>query len=237
MKQIVKNIREQLSELSDENFQKTTYRFFKEPIQCYGVRSATVKAIGNAHFKLIKDLSKKEIFELCEQLWQSGNLEENMIACEWSYKMRKQFMKDDFEIFKNWIDNYITNWATCDTFCNHTMGNLMEKYPELMDSLKLFTKSDNRWMRRAAAVSLIVPAKKGMFLTDVFEVADILLLDEEDLVQKGYGWLLKVASHTFQKEVFEYVIQNKSVMPRTALRYAIEKMPVALKQQAMIKPN
>jgi len=74
-----------------------------------------------------------------------------------------------------------------------------------------------------------------MFLKEVFEISDILLLDSEDMVQKGYGWLLKVASNNHQKEVFNYVMKNKSVMPRTALRYAIEKMPKDLKKNAMEK--
>ncbi|MDD4614505.1 MAG: DNA alkylation repair protein, partial [Caldisericia bacterium] len=61
------------------------------------------------------------------------------------------------------------------------------------------------------------------------------LLDTDDMVQKGYGWLLKVASQTHETEVFEYVIKYKSTMPRTALRYAIEKMPPERKQEAMRK--
>jgi len=53
------------------------------------------------------------------------------------------------------------------------------------------------------------------------------------LVQKGYGWLLKVASQAHQKEVFDWVMKNKKEMPRTALRYAIEKMPQDLRRNAM----
>ena len=64
-------------------------------------------------------------------------------------------------------------------------------------------------------------------------IADILLEDKDDLVQKGYGWLLKEASRTHQDQVFEYVMRNKAVMPRTALRYAIEKMPEELRRKAM----
>jgi 3-methyladenine DNA glycosylase AlkD len=90
-------------------------------------------------------------------------------------------------------------------------------------------------LRRASAVSLIVPARKGKFLNDIFEIADKLLVDDDDLVQKGYGWMLKVASQPHQQEVFDYVIKNKKIMPRTALRYAIEKMPRELKTRAMEK--
>jgi 3-methyladenine DNA glycosylase AlkD len=62
-----------------------------------------------------------------------------------------------------------------------------------------------------------------------------LLTDKDDLVQKGYGWMLKAASQAHQKEVFEYVVEKKNMMPRTALRYAIEKMPQDLKKTAMEK--
>lgn len=88
---------------------------------------------------------------------------------------------------------------------------------------------------------MIIPARKGLFLDDVFEIADILLLDKDDLVQKGYGWMLKASSETqkksetYQKRVFDYVMKHKSVMPCTALRYAIEKMPANMKAEAMKK--
>jgi len=55
------------------------------------------------------------------------------------------------------------------------------------------------------------------------------------MVQKGYGWMLKAASQAYQNEVFEFVMSKKSIMPRTALRYAIEKMPKELKSLAMEK--
>ncbi len=97
------------------------------------------------------------------------------------------------------------------------------------------TQSENRWMRRASAVSLIIPARKGLFLDAIFEIADKLLLDQDDLVQKGYGWMLKAASESHQQDVFDFVMKRKAIMPRTSLRYAIEKMPKELRKQAMDK--
>ncbi len=90
-------------------------------------------------------------------------------------------------------------------------------------------------MRRAAALSLIDPCAARQFLQDVIQIADTLLRDTDDLVRKGYGWMLKSASEAHQIEVFDYVMQRKAAMPRTALRYAIEKMPPELKAQAMAK--
>ena len=72
-------------------------------------------------------------------------------------------------------------------------------------------------------------------LKNIFEIAGILLTDKDDLVQKGYGMDVKAASQAHQQEVFDYVMKTKSVMPRTALRYAIEKMPKELKIKAMGK--
>jgi len=112
---------------------------------------------------------------------------------------------------------------------------LIEMYPELIAKLKEWALSDNRWVKRASSVSLIIPARRGKFQSDIFEIADILLKDVDDMVQKGYGWMLKAASQADQKAVFDFVMERRSVMPRTALRYAIEKMPADLKAQAMAK--
>ena len=73
-------------------------------------------------------------------------------------------------------------------------------------------------------------------LEHVFQVADALLTDPDDLVQRGYGWMLKVNSKIFEDEVYSYVIRNRETMPRTALRYAIEKMPETRRHEAMRKP-
>ena len=235
MNEIISALRQELKANSDEKTKKSSQYFFKDEVVCYGIKSATVQSISKEYFKLIKQLSKDEIFELCNTLWQSGYLEESFIACNWSYAVRKQYTKDDCILFEKWIDTNINNWASCDTFCNHTMGTLIEMYPELIQILKDWTSSENRWTKRAAAVSLIVPAKKGFFLKDIFEIADKLLLDKDDMVQKGYGWMLKVACNKHEQKVFDYVMTNKATMPRTALRYAIEKMPVDLKKQAMAK--
>ncbi len=235
MEKIIKEIRKELKQNADEKLKKSGERFFKEKVKMYGMKTALGVQIGKKYWKKIQDNNKKEIFDMCEELWKSGYMEESFIACNWSYYLCKKYEPKDFSIFEKWVNNYISNWASCDTFCNHTVGAFLEMYPEYLEKIKKWTKSKNRWTKRASAVSLIVPAKRGKFLPDVFEISDILLLDKDDLVQKGYGWLLKVASDRHQKEVFEYVMKNKTKMPRTALRYAIEKMPKNLKAKAMTK--
>ncbi|MGD9157821.1 MAG: DNA alkylation repair protein [Desulfobacteraceae bacterium] len=235
MHRVIKKIRQELKSNADEEAQKKGQRYFKEPVLLYGIKAAVVKKIGKAYFKEVEGMGKDEIFGLCEELWKSGYMEESFIACHWSYSLREYYETGDFAVFEKWVNDYVNNWASCDTLCNHTVGAFIEMYPEYLSGLKTWARSPNQWMRRASAVSLIIPARKGMFLKDIFDVADILLPDEEDIVQKGYGWMLKAASEAHREEVFKYVMAHKKNMPRTALRYAIEKMPRELKDKAMEK--
>jgi 3-methyladenine DNA glycosylase AlkD len=235
MDPIIARIRGELTVQADPEIQMRSKRFFREAITCYGMKTATVIAIAKKYWKEIKGRPKQDIFTLCEELYQSGFLEESFIVSEWAYSLSGRYEKKDLEIFRRWIDRYITNWASCDGFCNHTMGDFLEQYPESVEELKKWTKSKNRWMRRAAAVSLIVPAKHGKFLNECMEIAGLLLDDTDDMVQKGYGWLLKEASRKHTDEIFSYIMKNKRVMPRTALRYAIELMPKDLRAEAMKK--
>lgn len=233
--QIITDMRRELENRTDPAGQAQAQRFFKEAIKVYGLKAGEVRKIGKKYFSQIKHLTKQEILALCEHLWQSGYNEEAGIACEWANSINKNYAAEDLAVFERWIDTYVTNWAACDTLCNHPVGTLVTMYPEQITTLKSWTPSVNRWKRRAAAVSLIIPARNGLFLNDIFEIADSLLTDTDDLVQKGYGWMLKAAAEAHMQAVFEFVTARKDRMPRTALRYAIEKMPPAMRKQAMAK--
>ncbi len=233
MSRIVARIRSELRSAADARTKASFRRFFKEPVKCYGVKTGTVGRIAKRHWAEVKGKSKAEIFALCEELFQSDVTEDAFVVSFWGANFKAFTGPDDLAIFEKWIHDYINNWAKCDGFCNHTVGDLIAKYPEKIATLKKWARSDNRWLRRAAAVTLIVPAKAGMFLTEALEISDILLADDDDMVQKGYGWLLKEESRKRQKAVFAYVMRNKDRMPRTALRYAIELMPKGLRAKAM----
>lgn len=232
---LIGELRLALQNSSDIKIRESSSRFFKkgeEPL-VYGVKTAEVNKIAKEFCKQIKTYSKQDILAICEELWKSQYLEEALISCKCTESLKKQYEPSDFKIFEGWVNKYVDNWAACDTLCNHTVGTFIMMYPEYLNELKKWAKSPNRWPKRASAVTLIIPARRGLFLEDIFEIANILLLDKDDIVQKGYGWMLKAASESNQKEVFDYVVSKKELMPRTALRYAIEKMPEELKAEAM----
>lgn len=237
MKKILQKVREELKENIDLEYKKGSKRFFNEPIELYGVRAGIVRKITNKYYKEIKDLSKKEIFKLCEELLKSNYLEESTIAFAWARKRKDEFKKSDFNTFENWLKNYVNTWSKCDDFCTHAFGELIFEFPELLPKVKKWQRSKNRWVRRAASIIFIYPVKKEeqSFLKNIFEVSQYFIdvQDDDDLVQKGYGWTLKEAANIYPKKVFDFVLKNKYVMPRTALRYAIEKMPREWKDQAM----
>lgn len=235
MDTVLDRVRAELVAAADESIRQSSRRFFKEPIQCYGMKTATVTKIARSFYGAASADGKAALFDRCEDLFASGLMEESFIAGSWLPRLSHEFEREDLDRFARWIDRYITNWASCDSFCNHAVGDLVARFPDTARVLLDWTGSPNRWMRRGAAVSLIVPAKHGGFLDEAFSIADRLLLDEEDLVRKGYGWLLKEASRHHQQEVFDYVLLHRRTMPRTALRYAIELMPPEMRREAMKK--
>ncbi|MEM3154327.1 MAG: DNA alkylation repair protein [Candidatus Woesearchaeota archaeon] len=203
--------------------------FFKEPIKAYGVRYPVLRKIAKDFFP--ENLDGCDLEELCEELWQSGWHEESVVAVYWA----KRGGIAGVALMKKWLDEYASNWAQVDDICLNVLCPLLEKDSRLLPEIKSWAKSRNLWTRRASAVSFVYPCRRGLYLKDVFEVAEQLFPDKEDLIQKAYGWALREAGKKHQKEVFNFVMKHKNKIGRTALRYAIELMPENLKRQLMKK--
>jgi len=232
--ELAAQIREDLVSQSSERNRKSFGRFFKEPVACHGVKTPLVGKIAKSFWKTVRELDKDQIFALCQELYLSDFCEEAFVVSFWLPNLMDLLTPGDLPLFKSWLEKYLNNWAKIDGFCVQTLGGLLEKYPEqVIPELFSWAKSTHLWLKRGSAVSFIAPAKRGKFLPEIFKIADLLLEDPDDLVQKGYGWMLKEASRQHRDEVLEFVLMRKNRMPRTALRYAIELMPPELKAKAM----
>ena len=232
---VIAAVRRELKATADPGTLASFQRFFKEGVTAYGLKAADMRRVSARFWKEVEPLPKDEIYRLSEELLASGYYEEGAVAIGWAERLEPRYEESDFRVFERWLGTYVHNWAHCDGLCNHPVGTLVMNYPAFIEDLKGWTGSPNRWVRRGAAVSLIIPGRKGLFTGDIFAIADRLLADGEDLVQKGYGWMLKAAAEAYEDEVFEYVMARRAAMPRTALRYAIEKMPAARKKAAMAR--
>ncbi|MFX1562651.1 MAG: DNA alkylation repair protein [Promethearchaeota archaeon] len=195
-----------------------------------------VRKVSSTFFQSLKDDDIRDvdtILSICNILLEKWSWEYRTIAFDWSFRARKQFESRHFSVFEEWTKLYLSTWGGVDDFCTHTMGYFFYAFPEFTPNVKSWANSENPWILRAAAVSLIYGLRRGAHLEYIFDVSDAMLLDPRKYVQNGYGWMLKEATKYFQDQVFEYIMQKKEVMPRRAIRYAIEKMPKALKKQAM----
>ena len=222
---------------ADPEYRKSVQRFFKEPVKLYGVRTPVFREIVRCHWQKVRDLPKHEILGLCEELLALGNGEERGAAFEWALRMRRQLAPADFYRLERWLKRHVSNWAACDSLCCGVLGFFLLDHPGFLSRLRAWARARNRWLRRAAAVAHIVSIRRGRALPQACAVAGILLEDPDDMVQKGYGWMLKEMANSRPREVFDFVMKRRARMPRTALRYAIEKMPRSWKRRAMAKPR
>lgn len=197
-----------------------------------------IRKISAENFKKINNKPIREIFELCEMLLEERNTRLGIIAYDWAYRMKKDYDKTTFDIFERWLYKYIQDWYDCDDFCTHAFGELIAQDNSLFQNILKWTDSDNFAVRRAAAVVLIFPIRKDRYQDiDPLIIAERLKFDEHDLVLKGYGWMLKVLSQMEPETVYHYIDKNRAVMPRVALRYAVEKMDKEKRKMLMKKPE
>ncbi|MBU0647583.1 DNA alkylation repair protein [Patescibacteria group bacterium] len=237
MDKMIVQIRQELDEIAkNQKYRKDHTRFFKEKVKTRNIESARIRKLAKEYFDIVRgDRDKEEIFDLSEELLLSGYNEEATIAFDWAYRLKNDYQEEDFVVFEKWLEKYIDNWGKCDDFCTHAFGYLLTQYPDKVGYTNKWVKSKNRWLRRAAAVIYIFPNRKDKLIKNAFNIARTLLQDEDDLVRKGYGWMLKEISKLYPERVFDFVMKNKAKMPRTALRYAIEKLPTEKKKMAMVK--
>ena len=228
-----KAIMRELKRYVEPEYRKGALKYVKEGIVLYGVRVQMVRKISAKYYREISEHDKDYILNLCDRLVRSEYAEEKTIAFDWAYRLRKYFEPADFKLFQSWLKRYVSNWGACDDFCRHAFGAFICQYPQFLPDVFGWTCSENRWLRRGAAVIMIYSLRKGKHLDSAFMVADALLEDSDYLVQNGYGWMLKDASILFPDRVRKYVMHNRKRMPRRALRYAIERFNIRHKNQVM----
>jgi 3-methyladenine DNA glycosylase AlkD len=231
---LIKLMLEEYLELADSEYRELVHiRYQMDVSNFLGVRTPAIRKVANQYFREIKPLDIEQRLQACEELLARNLYELKIAAFRWAYLSRNQFRACDFPLLAGWLAKYVDDWIDGDDFCIHVLGEFFLRFPEQAQNVQEWTESTNRWMRRGAAVSLILPARRGEQLPLVFQVANRLMGDEDDLVVKGFGWMLKETSKQHPDEVFEYVVDHRAVFPRTALRYAIEKLPDDMRHQAM----
>lgn len=229
------DLRQELASLADPAHREGLRWFFKDAISPLGVRSSELNAIVARRWRELRTLDPAVLLELSNALWQSDVFEDPTLASKWCSRAVPKLGPTALETFEGWLSTRVNNWAHCDVLCTGCVGPLLMRHPELWERTLPWLASPNRWLRRGAAVSLVPPGRRGLLLPQVFHVAEVLLDDDDDLVRKGYGWMLKEASKAEAQTVLDFVLARRARMPRVALRYAIEHMPPDWRALAMAR--
>ncbi|MGN0479473.1 MAG: DNA alkylation repair protein [Hominenteromicrobium sp.] len=175
-------------------------------------------------FRELKGLPIGAVLPLCEALLEKRAWAPGVIAFDWAYRLRAQYTADVYDVFYRWLKAYVRGWGDCDDFCTHAFGELLRQNPALFARVLTWTADSDFWVRRASAVVLIPSILKEQYKgLNPYEISDALMTDPHDLVQKGYGWMLKCLSQVEPESVRRYLTAHHAVMPRTAYRCALEK--------------
>ncbi|MDP2709031.1 MAG: DNA alkylation repair protein, partial [bacterium] len=149
--EIVASIRKELKKQVDIKYRDGERRLFKEPIKNIGVRLPNRRKVAQKLWPQAEILTKIQLFKVCEELL-GGLSEEVTIGLDWLWRSRNKLEAKDFKLFEKWVNLYLDNWAKIDDFSTHALGYLINRFPQLASEVFSWTKSKNRWVKRAAAV-------------------------------------------------------------------------------------
>lgn len=226
MNQVLADLRAEFRRLGKPKVRESIDRFFKpdQRVHSYGVASPVVKRVAQEVYRQVKAWPVADRDSLCEELWRSGMNEEGALVCYVCRRFAKHCGAREFRVFTRWLDRYVTNWGHTDGLSLWLLGASIANEPTLVSKLDQWTRSKNRWKRRGAAVALVPFARRGLHTADILRIATPLILDEDDMVQKGVGWLLKETYPNKPADVVRFLLPWRETAPRLALRYAAEKM-------------
>ncbi len=228
-----------LRKLRDKRRAEQFKRYFKpnERVWIYGVDTPSLRALESRIYGAVgKHWTVNHACRFCDSLVRKKYLECKALGVMLLARYRKHFQRELLGMIKTWLtENLCDNWAAADTLAGQVLAPLVGRYPELIDELLSWTGSDNLWLRRSAAVGLVPIARKGTRLDAAYRVAESLFGDDEDLIHKASGWLLREAGKTDMERLRAFLLSRGARIPRTALRYAIERFPASEKNELLVQ--
>ncbi len=175
-----------------------------------------------------------DAMRFADALMRDPYLETKSIAIEVVARYRRSFEPRLLARWKRWLaGNLSANWATTDAICGVLIGPLIADHPHLIPVVRTWADHPNMWVRRASAVALIPSFRRGLALDVAYDLARTLHPDREDLIHKAVGWMLREAGKQDPARLERYLRAEGPAIPRTTVRYAIERFPAA-KRRALL---
>jgi 3-methyladenine DNA glycosylase AlkD len=209
------------------NFDASRYFRGSDDLRFHNVGTSTMRSLARTiHAANRERWSIDDATAFADTLIADPHLEAKSVGIEVVARYRRDFAPAHLAVYRRWLsDNHSANWATTDAICGALIGPLLVRYPQLAPRLRAWARDRNMWVRRAAAVGLIPSVRRGLAHDLAYEIARTLHPDREDLIQKAVGWMLREAGKVDQPRLERYLRKNGPSIPRTTLRYAIERFP------------
>lgn len=208
--------------------------FFKDEIQSHGWYTADLRrAVRRCRREILREHDLDFLVKVADELFAGSVLEEKVAAVFLLEKKDEQFGDREFRMFESWLDR-ISSWADHDGLVHYLIAPMVASKPVRVRNVFRWAKSSNRWLRRAACVALIRGARARMFFPEITKLSDSLLADEDDMVQKGLGWLLRETAKFDAKRTVPYLMKIRGNAPRLVLRTACETLPPATRERILV---
>lgn len=224
MQNMFHELNQELEKEQNPKHAEVSQRFFKTGKGQYGegdvflgIKVPVLRKIS----KKYKELSLENIESLLE-----SNIHENRLVA--LFILIQKYKEDNKEIFDFYLSNIknINNWDLVDLSAPNIVGEFLLKNKNMKNILYDFSKSDNLWKKRIAIVSTFAFIKNNDF-EDALKISKLLLNDKHDLIHKAVGWMLREIGKRDLPVLEDFLKKHCKTMPRTMLRYSIEKFPEA----------
>ena len=214
-------------------------RFFKDEIQSRGWRMKELRQLARCFARVIRaqegldylvavadDLFRGDVHPSKPTTGSPGTpvvLEEKLLAVLLLEPCVAQCTAKHFTLFEKWLDR-VSTWADHDALVQYLIGPMIVADPRRLRRVRVWSRSPNRWRRRAAAVALLRGTNQGLFWEEVQQITRALLTDQDEIVRKGLAWLLRETARFDGKRTLPLLLSIRGSAPRAVLRTACERL-------------
>lgn len=232
---IAHHIRRVLKDGGSAPHTEEVQRFFKHEVKSRGWYTGEMRKVAKRFRRtILAEQGLPFLLQVANQLFQGEILEEKVFAVMLLEDLTDQFGASEFKLFESWLDR-VTTWADHDGLLHYLIGPMVAADDRYLSRPPQWAKRRNRWHQRAAAVSLIRSTRAHKNFEHIRKITEMLLPSEDDMVQKGLGWLLREAAKANRDQTVAYLVTIRERTPRFVLRTACETLPAEIRSKILAK--
>ena len=230
---IADHIRRLLQDGGSAPHSEDVQRFFKEEVKSRGWYTAELRKVA-VRFRrtIMREHGLPFMVQVADRLFAGDVMEEKTFAVFLLENQTHHLGDREFSLFTSWLDR-IRNWGDHDGLVHYLLAPMVATEPKRAREVFRWAKSPSRWRRRAACVALIRGAREKQFFREIVRLTGMLIGDEDDMVQKGLGWLLRETAKADPKKTVPFLMKIRGRAPRLVLRTACETLPAAARKRVL----